>query len=263
MREDMADLFHDCYRGGRRWDQGNKGEKRALQKMDPEEMPKRGSNHRAGRYSNYRIAPIARFLRSKVGQKWDDVYSEFAQVCDPRSKPQADLLEHVGPEGWMVEHNCQIIDDIPCDSKGLPLRGGCWGVFYIHPETKTLEIVENRRKVQNSRWKPKPFVKIDELNQYHNIDGIWYRVEFKRYTAGVCINDIVVGNTPKVSNNQGFTPYYWNHFGTHESSTRQTLIDRYGDTIYPIKKTQCNKKEIKKINAELERMAKAEKNQTG
>jgi hypothetical protein len=127
MREDMADVFHDRPKTGGHWDSGEKGQKRALQRIDPEELPRRGSIQRGHRYRNYHTGPISRFLMSHLGQKWDDIYKEFAEVCDIRSNPQRELLERVGPEGWLVEHNVQMIDGEPHTSQGRPLRGSYQG----------------------------------------------------------------------------------------------------------------------------------------
>ena len=95
----------------------------------------------------YRYGPIKRFLQSKVGQPWDEVYSE---ICENAKDDLGRVLRERITD--YVSANCRMED-------GKVVNIG-WHGFYIHPETKVLcaEKKQSRRKYE------KPTSKIIELN---------------------------------------------------------------------------------------------------
>lgn len=251
MRKDMADVFHDRPTG-HRWSNCGKGEKRALQKIDVEDLPKHGPCKKSQyRYHNY--TPIRRFLRSKVGEKWNDIYKEFSESCDIRSDSQRGVFESLD---YLVERNIQMIDSVPHDSQGKRLLGSSRGLFYVHPEKETLEIFFGIKQA-NRRKKSKQYIKVDEYRQYHRIKGIWYLLEFKSFNDSKLIINSVTQDILKTSCAACPTKH-WDYSNFNLHYRQQMLIDLYGSAIYPVSKHQCNKKEIKKINAEIEKRRKVD-----
>lgn len=114
---------------------------------------------------------LRRFLESRVGKVWDDVYSEIRSHADYRSFKGHHLLE------WLertVELHAKFIDGDICDSRGVQLTGRWMGEFYVHPEKGTLEVIKT------NRWHPPaPGQKVFEVDKklYYKDNDIWYRVE--------------------------------------------------------------------------------------
>jgi hypothetical protein len=94
------------------------------------------------KWLNENLAPLQRFLVSRVGRKWNDVHSEICAHIAPRSAVQKHVLDHL----WQyVEVNVVMIDGWPHHphtrgrSDGLqPLSGYGGGSFYVCPETGLL-----------------------------------------------------------------------------------------------------------------------------
>lgn len=126
------------------------------------EGPKQLSDH---------LAPVERFLRSRVGKRWDDVHSEIAKEIDKRSTQGNHLWTHIK---WLVCDNCQINNGKIHDK-----RYG-WRYFYeveglyVHPETGIL-CWAPKRGYRGYKPKPDPNVlKMDNGVEFRRIDGIWY-----------------------------------------------------------------------------------------
>ena len=107
------------------------------------------------KWLNENLAPLRRFLVSRLGRKWNDVYSEICAHIAPRSTVQKHVLVHL----WQyVEQHLVMIDGWPHhpvtwgDSRELqPLS--CYGghSFYICPETGELRRVwKSRQRRKNS-----------------------------------------------------------------------------------------------------------------
>lgn len=92
---------------------------------------------------NDNLSPLRRFLESRVGRHWDDVYSEVCQFISLSSTMQRHILEHL--DGYVIKE-VQIIDGKPYStvdgSRGYgprPLTSrGSYTQFYVHPETGIL-----------------------------------------------------------------------------------------------------------------------------
>lgn len=81
---------------------------------------------------NDHLAPLVRFLQSRLGKAWSEVNSEIRQEANSRSMLGFHLVVHFKA---MVKRNVFIVDNLPVNTKGLPLRPG---VFYVNPETGIL-----------------------------------------------------------------------------------------------------------------------------
>ncbi|MEK7559679.1 MAG: hypothetical protein AAB522_00035 [Patescibacteria group bacterium] len=142
------------------------------------------------------IGPINRFLKSRLGQMWDDVFSEIAKAI-PANSPQP--IWHVRKDHIMeyVERHCFVGPDGKIWSKHWfvrpeqPVDG-----FYVHPETGRLEYQENRpirRKTllignnlkilmsdPETGKEAKLVVKVDDTTRAEKHNGIWFLFFYRR-----------------------------------------------------------------------------------
>ncbi len=84
------------------------------------------------------LGPIKGFLFKRVGDKWDDIYSEIRQALPANSPEPVRHIYEVHIKG-QVEQNC--ISDVngriwESDGRRIVDR------FYVHPATRTLEYIE-------------------------------------------------------------------------------------------------------------------------
>ena len=89
------------------------------------------------------LNPLYRWLHSKVGQPWDDVYAELSQLLEFNTLAGQHILVHV----WgFVTRDVVIIDRIPYElGYHFPRELGTWrgkGELYVHPETGILCITK-------------------------------------------------------------------------------------------------------------------------
>lgn len=180
------------------------------------------------------LGPLRRFLRSKVGQPWDDVYSELCRQLDTKTMAGQHVLSHL----WhYVERHVESIDGIFYSKSSSVYRTRLdrsrYEQFYVHPETG---ILCASAKIPRKNKQPKPnldVVSIDGYHQYRKINNIWYLVTFADFpTSSDRAIDILHGQIDHCK-----------------------AIHINGRNIYAVSKRQCNKKEIKLI---LNRLAKSE-----
>jgi hypothetical protein len=120
---------------------GRKGRRSESTERAFERAPKVLGMGRAGRtkYLNENLAPLRRFLRSRVGTPWDAVRSEMGAVLTLSSAVQKHVLDHVRE---YVEENPRMIDGWPHRpdaSRGAYRPLGQWRrEFYVCPETGLL-----------------------------------------------------------------------------------------------------------------------------
>jgi hypothetical protein len=101
------------------------------------------------KWLNENLAPLRRFLLSRVGRPWDDVHSEIAAHIAPRSAVQTHVLSHLEQ---YVERNVVMINGWPHhpiawgkDRKNYrPLASWKYS-FYVCPETGLLRLAWKRR----------------------------------------------------------------------------------------------------------------------
>lgn len=268
MREDFSDIIHERARVGARNLRSPKGEKKNAQRAFKDGMEhllvhegnlrkKWGWDKRENRHSG----PIKQFLRSRVGRKWDDVYSEIAAVCDLRSGPQRSVYDLIEVR---VTTDVVMIDDEPHDSKGMPIGGyGDWQDFYVDPKDGTLKIAENRRyRYMRQRRSVEDYVVIDDLHQYRLIDGIWYLITFEKYGAhrsGQWVKPIAIGIYDDILLQAAAKKKKSNVIPGHlsgrslfiDSWRHEFLVRLYGAPLVAVAKKQANKKEIRHIKQEL------------
>lgn len=126
----------------------------------------KGSRRNGRGYAPY---PFDRFLESRLGRLWDEVYSEICQEFDSRSLAGYSFLRDLK---WHVATDCWI------GAETGTVYSSRWGgssvenEFYVHPFTGVLCWAE---KIDRSHPEP-PVAKlpIEEGHAYEKIDGIWY-----------------------------------------------------------------------------------------
>jgi hypothetical protein len=135
------------------------------------------SRGRGSKQLNENLAPLRRFLHSRVGRPWDAVRSEISAILNVRSAVQQHVLVHVKE---MVEENAVLIDGVPHHKPKYggytPIGRNRWHGFYVCPETGILRFVEAPGR-KRRRPAPNPDVRrLDDDHQLHRIAGVWYRV---------------------------------------------------------------------------------------
>lgn len=183
------------------------------------------------KYFSDNLGPLRRWLRSKVGQPWDIVYSELCQCIETKTLCGQHLLSHV----WgFVEPNVVLIDGVPYPKINPAYRQqplAYWrDEFYVHPDTGILCFL---KKIPKELPKKRDdLVVIDSYHQYRKLNGLWYLITLQDFPPLQDITDIVLKTTLKP----------WQ--GKCE----------YGREVYAINKRQCNKKELRLIMSQLNKI---------
>ncbi|MEM8638225.1 MAG: hypothetical protein AAGG51_05410 [Cyanobacteria bacterium P01_G01_bin.54] len=177
------------------------------------------------------LGPLRKFLRSHLGQPWDDVYSEICQKLDTKTLLGQHVLSHL----WdYVERHVEIIDGIPHGKSEWhvyqPLESYWRDQFYVHPETGLLCVVPRTPHEQKPKQE-RDWLDVDDHHEYRKIKEIWYLVTFAEFPP---------------------PPTLW-VWDTVQGVRVTRQKPRYpGDRqIYAAHKKQCNKKEIRWIKQQL------------
>lgn len=157
----------------------------ALEDMPTKDSMKRFSwSQGLEKSSNENLNPLRRFLKSRVGELWDNVYSELREHINPASTIQNHIMKHL----WdYVERNAIV------DEKGQPYILSSWNAdgytpmyksrygnsFYIHPVSgELLEPPPAPKKPPRKPWGYDPDkIILTETTFLHRIKNIWYFVE--------------------------------------------------------------------------------------
>lgn len=176
------------------------------------------------------LGPLRRFLKSKVGEPWNDVYSELCQRLDANTMAGQHVIGHLW---YYVEQHVELIDGIPYRKTYLSHRShqliSYRDQFYIHPETGILCLAKSIPRKQKTS-PPTDVVMIDKYHQYCKINEIWYLVTFEDFPPPPTqyVTDMIRG---LIDCNQAMY-----------------VGDR---RMYPVSKRQCNKKQIRFILNQL------------
>ena len=119
MRPDMYQVIIERPRLGGGRAKGD-GRARMRDRLDPELAPTRGSmsRSRGTKHLNENLAPLRRFLRSRIGRPWDEVYAEICAHINLGSAVQKHVLDHL--RDFVAEH-VEIVDGVPHERR--------WGVL--------------------------------------------------------------------------------------------------------------------------------------
>lgn len=120
------------------------------------------------------LGPLRRYLHSKIGQPWDEVYSEISKTLDKRTVSGLHILDHVKYE---VEQDVMFVRGIPHAGKVRwqsqhPIVG-----FYVDPNTGLLQhVAKESKKQRKARYKqPVEEIKVDDHTYLRLRKGIWYQ----------------------------------------------------------------------------------------
>ena len=142
----------------------------------------------SGKELNENLAPLYRFLHSRVGQVWDDVYSEICANIKVTSTVQEHIRVHVKD---MVETKIWIDDDgEPWEMRNTPhkLSDSPYTKYWVDPRDGLLKINNAKTYKQKNQelWalrreeesaKTRSFADGTELRKS---GGIWYQVTLEQ-----------------------------------------------------------------------------------
>jgi hypothetical protein len=182
------------------------------------------------RWLNENLAPLRRFLRSRVGRPWDEVYSEICQRINRDSAVQLHVWQHLWD--YVCKDAAEVDGRLVSSRDGRPLHGWPWAAsFVVHPRTGALCLApqdEQRFKRNNHRKAPPDYVPVDATHQYRRINGLWFEVELRPFPDGRWD--------------------FWDVVFRRQASqlSARDLVVAYGASMYAVGKRQLGKREIRR-----------------
>ena len=142
MRKDMSKVYHEPARRANR--KTANARTRHFARIPPDEQPAQESMCLGWRGFRRKPvcsdAPLARYLRSPVGQPWNVVYSEISRRNSLKNFAELLTREHLAHK---VEQNVLMRADKPCNQSGTPLPGvQC----YVDPRDGILKMVPSSHR---------------------------------------------------------------------------------------------------------------------
>lgn len=171
---------------------------------------------------NENLNPLRNFIRDNVGRPWNKVYGEICQTFDKRKVINQHILQHLFQD---VETDAKMVNGKVCtlntargsrpydpqtgkysdtvegfyEARWVPVRDDNRIKWYVHPVDGLLKLNKHRKtskqlKDENARKREidlrKVFKKINDLEELHKINGVWYVYTLKqrpapRYKIGV------------------------------------------------------------------------------
>jgi hypothetical protein len=246
MRPDMAKVIVER---PRRAGSISKGHGRM---RDMEDLPSNQSMTRphrmnwGGKELNENLAPLRRFLYSRVGHKWDAVYSEISKNLKATSAVQQHVRDHV--RDFVVTH-------VTVDAHG-ELWGMNWGApyklgegwrraeLYVDPRDGILKKTEGKpRELSYQASRETEFagrVRVISQNQeLRKHAGVWYLCDVKEVTAP---------KRTKVMDSMGVMRDGWEYPRCWDVMLKRFVEHHERDNLrntYVVAKRQLNHKELK------------------
>jgi hypothetical protein len=200
---------------------------------DDDDAPRREGMGRGYRYKwlNENLAPLQRFLRSRVGRPWDKVFSEMSRHISLDSAVKKHVLQHLHE---FVAQKTREIDgqlyEIDLYGRVVPFwQNRRRARLYVCSRTGLLRLFENPRRLPKA---PRfPGRAIDADHDVRKIDGTWYLVRFapmpSSWEQRIQTYDVVLkGNLPFQLSRYGVVNELWG---------RQ---DRYACELRPLKRKE-------------------------
>lgn len=138
-------------------------ERASRDRADPEALPYRMPMKFASTsHLNENLAPLRRFLRRRVGAKWDDVYSELRAHLAPRRAIDMHVLEHLYDDVvftrreadgmWIHLRDGRLLGRLHDPETRLYRRR----LFYVCCDTGRLRLMPERprKKREKGTWLP-------------------------------------------------------------------------------------------------------------
>lgn len=184
MRSDMSKVITECYRlGGCDYKYNRRGKKHW--DVENDDAPARESMRKWARVLQVdkefgeNLNPLYRFIASKVGEKWDDVYSEICKTLNPNNQVQNHILQHlydvlekdtyVGDDGHPYVHGYRGPDRVDVHRGYYGLRRNN---LYVCPKDGTIKktkFVPYVRKEQEIAHKI-----VSDKEILIKMDDVWY-----------------------------------------------------------------------------------------
>lgn len=242
MRSDMKDVIIDTARHRSMFRKGRPAK-------DPEDMISgkvsiRRHVNEHGELAEFgdRIRPLQRFLRSRVGQRWDDVYSEICSEADGSNIRGYHLRLHLND---LVEHAI----DVEKDGKPIYPEGAkSWVSFFVYNGIL--------REVKPRSWKrPKAKSKIVEMGGsfYYQHDDVWYQVRKEPIPKRTFKIDYSTPKTRTASYLRDYYEYYAEDDFGYSGSEYSRNANVYGESVKLFKIKQCDSQTCKKIRKQIEK----------
>ncbi|PCC72161.1 hypothetical protein SAMN02745121_01370 [Nannocystis exedens] len=236
----MYEVIIERPRTGGGW--GGKGRRAEMRRRaDPETAPYAEpiSRGRGSKHLNENLAPLRRFLLSRVGRPWDAVHAEIAATLRVTSAVQKHVLDHL--RDMVYTHVMKAGDRLyERGSWGVrEIDGRRWAPVYVCPETGLLKKVPRRP----ARYKPpvaRDVVPIDSGAQYRKIGGQWYRITLAPIPADPSWleqHDVLLGPLRSLGTTWQMASLLREHYGR---------TDRYAT-----EKRQIGKKELRRLPPEV------------
>ena len=190
MRPDMAKVLVERERIKPYHGDGYGQVRALLDRQDPEEAisysPMR-KLHKDTKQLNENLSPLRRFLESKRGQRWDDIYSEMRQNINPGNEVQNHILSHLDN---YVELDCVTLENgnvIRSNGENVPY----YIKFYVD---QSGILKENKRKFNLKKKDKKDIITIGHMKEAEKIEGIWYIIEYAQISYKP-IKDVITHET--------------------------------------------------------------------
>lgn len=182
------------------------------------------------------LNPLYRFLLSRVGCKWDDVYSEIRRELNMGSAVQYHVLQHLN---WWVERNVSMVGDVPYSSRTMTelytYSHNGLRQMWVDPRDGTLQLQPLKyTKSKRRHWRHyETDIRTIADNFYCKVRGVWFQIEF-------C--DIPRSDYSYLCWHEKFYDMLFK-----DEKTRDELRARYGGNRMPSEKRQLNKNEIRRL----------------
>jgi hypothetical protein len=190
MREDVQNKFNENRGHGKvsKFPRNNKqnkfNEDAALEFEDS--GPKRQSMRKARDVADHHKntarnwAFMRRLIGGNVGRPWDEVFSEICENSSLNTQGGQDLrwwIEHI-----CVETRCKTINGLIYSDRGYSMINHYvhQDEFYVHPETGILCRAEYESWTKDGKLVRPKVLELDGTF-YHEHEGTWYRVMFKKW----------------------------------------------------------------------------------
>ena len=185
------------------------------------------------------LGPLRRWLHSKAGRPWNDVYSEACAVSHPdnyvRVHVKTHLLQFVERHTFMHGGKVCVLDTVYQSRGIIPVteRHYGWKLFFVHPESGLLCEIP---RFPRPRWRDKNAVRrsltqrwVNETTVLRRLVGCWFecRVEtFPRRTL------------------KGDSPWRYD-FADKKLICRSTAWEIYGRDVFCVAKRQLSHRELR------------------
>ncbi len=168
MRKDMSKVIVERPRLNHRYFKEQK------YKGDLEEAPlKEGMRPKSHQRKqlNENLAPLWRFLESKIGKSWNKTFSEICENICIDSAVQNHIREHLEMDVYknVFIKNKLVFSKRAYNKEYYQLND----VFYVHPFKGTLQKAPKRKYKPRD---PKTYKKLNDKQWALKEDGIWYTV---------------------------------------------------------------------------------------